>query len=124
MLVFHYCEICIQRTGLIFFNITNEACLDYMQNVLEKQSFSFCIKTNLYDWRRTTAKLHIKYITTYRMKTAHFTEFVYYTQNSRNQNMVEHNTIQYNTIKLYCPEPGNSFCSVRRHKNIKYRVEI
>ena len=31
--------------------------------------------------------------------------------------------IQYNTITLYCPEPGNSFCSVRRHKNIKYRVE-
>ena len=22
---------------------------------------------------------------------------------------VTHNTIQYNTIKLYCPEPGNSF---------------
>ena len=22
-------------------------------------------------------------------------------------------TIQYNTIKLYCPEPGNSFCNVR-----------
>ena len=26
-----------------------------------------------------------------------------------------------NAVKLYCPAPGNSFCSVRHHKNIKYR---
>ena len=29
------------------------------------------------------------------------------------------NTIRYNAIILYCPGPGNSFCSVH-HKNIKY----
>ena len=31
--------------------------------------------------------------------------------------------ILYNTIKLYCSGPGNSFCSVR-HKNIKYGMWI
>ena len=32
--------------------------------------------------------------------------------NTIQYNTKQYNTIQYNTIKLYCPEPGNSFCSV------------
>ena len=44
--------------------------------------------------------------------------------NTIQYNTIQYNTIQYNTIKLYCPEPGNSFCSVRRHKNIKYTSDL
>ena len=43
--------------------------------------------------------------------------------NTIQYNTIQYNTIQYNTITLYCPRPGNSFCSVHHHKNIKYRVE-
>ena len=64
-----------------FFNITKIHLIITCRK-LYKQNRSFYIKTRWCDWWRTTAKLRIKYITTYiqhiyRLKTVHFTEFVY-----------------------------------------------
>ena len=47
-------------------------------------SFVWCSKTNIYSWHKSS--LHFNYIFILSMKTKHFTKYIYYCVNLKNQN--------------------------------------
>ena len=90
LFVFHNYEfeLYVKRIALILFNITKKTCYNHLQTVLEKQ-YIFVNKNKFGGERLQNYASNISQHI-YRLKALHFTEFVYSTQNSRKQNMIEH----------------------------------